>query len=338
VLSHRAWTNNARLSAGVAGLTDEDVVMAPSPLFHLFGSLTGFMGALSVGARLVTLGTFDGRRCASEMATTRATHLTAVPTMWLDLMNACKPGELPALRGGLWGGSGFPRAALERAIDRAGYGWSLQAIYGMTEAPTLTQVRPDDDASRQLDSVGRATPGIEVRIVDPARDEPVGPGEVGEVRARGYNRMLGYLGDEEATRARVADGWVRTGDLGVLDPEGYLTVVGRITDVIITGGANVYAREVEDVVLEVQGVSLAAVVAGPDERLGEVPVAWVQPEGGARLDPETVRAHCARNLAPYKVPRRILCVPALPLTAGGKVHRARLREMSAEESTIGARP
>jgi acyl-CoA synthetase (AMP-forming)/AMP-acid ligase II len=123
----------------------------------------------------------------------------------------------------------------------------------------------------------------------------------------------------------------------MLDSEGYLTVVGRITDVIITGGANVYAREVEDVVLEVQGVALAAVVAGPDERLGEVPVAWVQPEAGASLDPEAVRSHCAKNLASYKVPRRILAMESLPLTAGGKVHRARLRELSAQGSALGAR-
>jgi fatty-acyl-CoA synthase len=337
VLSHRGWTNNARLSAEVAGLTEDDVIMAPSPLFHLFGSLTGFMGALAVGARFVTLTTFDANRCASEMAATGATHLTAVPTMWLDLMGVCEPGRLPALRGGVWGGAGFPRAALERAIDPAAYGWSLQGIYGMTEAPTLTQVRPDDVPARKLDTVGRATPGVEVCIFDPARDEPVDAGQVGEVRARGYNQMLGYLGDEEASRARVMDGWVRTGDLGMLDSEGYLTVVGRITDVIITGGANVYAREVEDVVLEVQGVALAAVVAGPDERLGEVPVAWVQPEAGASLDPEAVRSHCAKNLASYKVPRRILAMESLPLTAGGKVHRARLRELSAQGSALGAR-
>jgi len=326
ILSHRAWTNNARLSPGVAGVSSDDVILCPSPFFHLFGSLTGLMGSLSVGASFVTVPTFDRDACIRAIRSLSVTRLVAVPTVWLDLMSATQPGDLPTVQGGVWGGAGFPRAALERAMDLDGYGWNLQAIYGMTEAPTLTQIRPDDPMEHKLDSVGRATPELEVRIVDLSTEEPMGQGGIGEIWAKGYNRMLGYLKDHAATDARFHGEWIRSGDLGTLDDQGFLRVVGRLTDMILVGGANVYTREVEDVLMELEGVLMAAVVGRDDPRLGEVPVAWIVPVADVQVDETVVVAHCKKNLAGYKVPREFYIVPKIPLTGSGKIHKALLRE------------
>ncbi len=324
VLSHRAWTNNARLSAEVAEVGSDDVVLCPSPFFHLFGSLTGLTGALSVGASLITMPTFDAAACVQAIRSFRATRLVAVPTMWLDLMNSAAPSAISSVRGGVWGGAGFPRTALEQAIDR--FGWNLQAIYGMTEAPTVSQVRPGDDRTLKLESVGRASPHVELKIVDPGTGAEMPAGEPGEIWARGYNLMLGYLNDPAATAARMNGEWLRSGDLGTIDAAGSLRVVGRLTDMILVGGANVYPREVEDVLAAMDGVSLAAVVGRADDRLGEVPVAWVVPSGSEELSETVILNHCKRYLASYKDPRQVSIVRQIPLTGSGKVHKALLQE------------
>ncbi|MGI8827657.1 MAG: class I adenylate-forming enzyme family protein [Chloroflexota bacterium] len=326
VLSHRSWTNNARLSAEVAGVTPDDVILCPSPFFHLFGSLTGLMGALSMGCTCVTFPTFGPLKCIQAIQSFNVTRMVAVPTMWLDLMKHVGPPNLPTLRGGVWGGADFPRAALERAMDDATYAWDLQAIYGMTEAPTLTQIRPSDGREQKVGAVGRPTPEVEVRIVDPITGQEVESGQEGEIWGRGYNRMVGYLKDPIATEARFAGEWIRSGDLGTRDSYGFLRVTGRLTDMILVGGANVYAREVEDVLLAAKGVSLAAVVGQKDERLGEVPIAWVVPSGGAALDAPTLLKHCQCNLAGFKIPREIFVVQEVPLTGSGKIHKALLKQ------------
>jgi acyl-CoA synthetase (AMP-forming)/AMP-acid ligase II len=329
VLSHRAWTNNARLSALLADIGGDDVVFSPSPFFHLFGSLTALMGSLSVGACLVTTPTFHAATAAEVIATTAATHLVAVPTVWLDLMAPHLAPYLGGLRGGRWGGGSFPRRALEHALAPNGLALRLDAIYGMTEAPTLTQARAGDSPASRLDTVGGPTPGVDLRIVDSESGREAKPGAIGEIAMRGYCRALGYLRDPGAMSDRVTDGWLRTGDLGTLDAEGCLRVTGRLTDMLISGGANVYAREVEEAVLEMDHVALVAVVPRVDPRLGEVPVAWVAINGDAAAGAEeAVIAHCRSRLAPYKVPRTVFIVPELPLTASGKIHKARLVEMT----------
>lgn len=331
LLSHRAWTNNARLSAESAQLTSADVVYTPSPLFHLFGSLTALMGAVAVGASFVTDRVFDVGVMKKQIAAVRATRLVAVPTVWLDLM-AAEPGSLGTLAGGLWGGAGFPASALEKAVDA--FGLNLNPVYGMTEAPTVSQGRPDDSRDEKLTTVGKPTPMVEVRI---SSDEALPGAEVpGEILVRGYNTMLGYFKDEAATAARWRHGWLRTGDLGLIRTTGHLVAMGRITDMIISGGANIYAREIENVILEISGVAMAAAVAKDDPRLGEVPVAWVVLDHAAKVDSAAVVGHCRDQLAAYKVPREVHFVDRLPLTASGKVHKAALREMAnAKPATKG---
>jgi acyl-CoA synthetase (AMP-forming)/AMP-acid ligase II len=333
LLSHRAWTNNARLSAESAELTKEDVVYTPSPFFHLFGSLTALMGAVAVGASFVTDRVFDVGVMQKQIAAARTTRIVAVPTVWLDLMAAVEPGSLASLKGGLWGGAGFPPSALEKAVDT--FGLNLNPVYGMTEAPTVSQGRPEDTRDEKVTTVGRPTPMVEVRIstdgAPSSKDVP------GEILVRGYNTMLGYFKDEAATAARWRDGWFSTGDLGQIRPTGHLVAMGRITDMIISGGANIYAREIENVILEIPGVAMAAAVAKDDQRLGEIPVVWVVLEPAAKVDSATVVGHCRNQLAAYKVPREVHFVDRLPLTASGKVHKVTLREMSNAKSAKGAR-
>jgi len=329
VIAHRTWTNNARLSALLAGIEAEDIVFSPSPFFHLFGSMTALMGTLSVGACLVTTPTFTVESSAESLMAADATHIVAVPTVWLDLMAPGTVASLNGIRGGRWGGGSFPRKALEHALSPGGLGLRLDAIYGMTEAPTMTQGRAADSPASKLDTVGKATPHVELRILDPTTGSDVPPGGVGEISMRGYCRTLGYLRDSEALSSRMTDGWLRTGDLGSLDGDGYLRVTGRITDMVVSGGANIYAREVEDAILELDDVALAAVVPMPDARLGEVPVAWVVLANGSQVPVEAaIIEHCRSRLASYKVPRAVFALPELPLTASGKIHKVRLLEMA----------
>jgi acyl-CoA synthetase (AMP-forming)/AMP-acid ligase II len=330
LLSHRTWTNNARLSAESAQLTQSDVVYTPSPFFHLFGSLTALMGAVEVGASIITDRVFDVDVMLKRIVDGAVTRLVAVPTVWLDLMAAAPMRSLGGLHGGLWGGASFPAAALEKAIDS--FGLNLNPVYGMTEAPTVSQGRPTDTRAEKLTTVGSPTPMVEVTIRSDG--SPGGTEMTGEILVRGYNTMLGYFKDEAATAARWRDGWFSTGDLGVVRPTGHLVTMGRITDMIISGGANIYAREIENVVVDIPGVAMAAAVAKDDQRLGEVPVVWVVLDHAVKLDSEAILTHCREQLASYKVPRQVNFVERLPLTASGKVHKAALRDMSNSKSRV----
>lgn len=331
VLSHRAWTNNARISAELSGVSSAGIVFTPSPFFHLFGSLTALMGALSAKATLVTTPTFDVEDTLASIQAAQADQMVAVPTVWLDLLASGKARQLRSLQGGVWGGGPFPTKDLERALSPEGAGWNLNAIYGMTEAPTLTQVRRDDPLFAKVGTVGRATPGVELRIADPESNDPVPHGATGEVRARGYNRMIGYLDDEQSTSDKFLDGWIRTGDLGAVDEHGFLRIVGRITDMVVTGGANVYASEVEDVIHKMTEIALVAIVARPHQRLGEVPVAYITTRGKARLTEEDVIAFCHARLARYKVPHSVILLDEMPLTASGKIEKVRLNALTEGE-------
>jgi acyl-CoA synthetase (AMP-forming)/AMP-acid ligase II len=209
---------------------------------------------------------------------------------------------------------------LEKAIDS--FGLNLNPVYGMTEAPTVSQGRATDAREEKLTTVGEPTPMVEVRI---GSDHGPGAAEIlGEIFVRGYNTMLGYFKDEPATAARWRDGWFSTGDLGVIRSTGHLVAMGRITDMIISGGANIYAREIENVILDIPGIAMAAAVAKDDQRLGEVPVVWVVLDRAAKLDSEAVLTRCRDQLASYKVPRQ--------------VHKAALRDMAnAKPMAKGAR-
>lgn len=325
-ITHRVWTNNAALTAATWGLNAEDRVYSACPFFFAFGSMTAMMGAIACGASFHTSSSFCVPSALERMRATRATWFIGVPTMWIDLLDAFAPGELPDLRGGTWGGGPVPKNTLANAIDPDLYGLNMTAIYGMTEAPSIAVVSGQDPKVKRLVSVGRAGPLIELRIVD-ERGNAVPSGMVGQVITRGYHTTAGYLDNAAATAKLYSGDWLHTGDLGSVDSDGYLTISGRLTDMIIVGGSNVYAREIEDVILNLKGVKRVGVVGVPHDRLGEIPVAWVQSEP-CTIDETTVLAECRRQLAKYKVPAKVHIVSAIPMTATGKINKAALKGMS----------
>ncbi|MCK1348701.1 MULTISPECIES: class I adenylate-forming enzyme family protein [unclassified Bradyrhizobium] len=325
-LTHRVWTNNAALTAATWGLSAEDRVYSPCPLFFAFGSMTAMMGAITSGASFHTSCVFSVPSALDRIRATRTTWFVGVPTMWTDLLDAIVPGELPYLRGGTWGGGSFPTHALAKAVDPDLHGLNMTAIYGMTEAPSIAVISGHDPIAKRLTSVGRAGPLIDLRIVDEKGAE-VPTGMIGQVVTRGYHTTAGYLDNEAETAKLYSGGWLQTGDLGSLDQDGYLSITGRLTDMILVGGSNVYAREVEDVILNLKGVQRAAVIGMPHKRLGEIPIAWIQCETRT-IDEEMVLTECRRQLANYKVPAKVHIVSAMPMTATGKINKAALKGMA----------
>jgi fatty-acyl-CoA synthase len=206
-------------------------------------------------------------------------------------------------------------------------------VYGMTEtSPVTFMSRPDDSLERRVSTVGKLMPYIEAKIVDPVTGDPVPPGAPGEICTRGYALMRGYWEDPAATSAAIdAEGFMHTGDLGTLDDEGYLNIVGRITDMVIRGGENVYPREVEEVIFQHPAVTSAQVVGVPDARMGEELMAWIIPREGSTVSEDEIRAFCRERLAHFKTPRYVKVVKSFPLTVTGKVQKFRLREMAINE-------
>jgi len=237
--------------------------------------------------------------------------------------------ELSSLRTGAMGGSICPKPLMEQVIERMGIR-EITICYGQTEtSPVSFQTLPDAPLDKRVTTVGTVHPHVEVKIVDPATDRPVARGVPGELCVRGYNVMHGYWRNAEATQQAIRKGWMHSGDLATMDDEGYVTIVGRLKDLIIRGGENIYPREIEEFLYGCPGVSDVAVVGVPDPRLGEEVVAWIKPAAGAQLTAETVRAYCQGRIAHYKIPRYVGFLEEFPLTVTGKIQKFKLREMAA---------
>ncbi|NUT35814.1 MAG: AMP-binding protein [Hamadaea sp.] len=317
--SHRQALANARVWARRAGLTADDRYLAVNPFFHSFGLKAGILACLVSGATLVPLPVFDAARALALIEQLRITVLPGAPTVYQTLLDhPDRPArDLSSLRLAVTGAATVPTVLVERMRDVLGFDVALTA-YGLTEAVVATMCRPGDDPALVARSCGRPVDDMELRL-----------GADAEVLLRGPNVMLGYLDDPEATRQAIdADGWLHTGDVGVLDERGYLTITDRLKDMYICGGFNVYPAEVEQVLARLDGVAEAAVVGVPDERLGEVGKAFVVPRPGAALDAGAVVAHCRRVLANYKVPRQVEFRAKLPRNASGKALKRLLREES----------
>ncbi len=256
----------------------------------------------------------------------RGTVLYGVPTMARELIEEqrARPRDLeqpPGRAGG--GGTGLAQPSAGRARPD-GLGCELSVVYGATESPTLTQLLPGDPEPQKLESVGRPTPGIDLRIFEPGTTDPLPAGEVGEIGARGYNQMIGYLDDPEATAEKRRGEWILTGDLGRLDGEGYLYVAGRSSDMFLCGGFNVYPREVENQLEQMPGITEAVVVAVPDERLGEVGCAFVTTRPFPGLTEEAILGWARERLATYKRPRYARIVDGIPVPTPARRHAAEL--------------
>jgi fatty-acyl-CoA synthase len=293
----------------------------------------GTLACATVGACVVLPDeSFDPAGVLAAAEDERCTSLYGVPTMFIAVLEhpALVDTDLSALRTGIMGGAPCPVDVMAGVRSRIGID-QITIACGMTEtAPVSTQTGLDDPVGKRAATVGRAHPHVEVKVVDPETGAIVPRGAAGEQCVRGYNVMLGYWNDPEATAAAIdADGWMHTGDLAVMDDDGYLAIVGRIKDMIIRGGENVYPREVEEFLHGLPGVADAHVVGVPSERYGEEVAAWVKPAAGTLLTATALTAACRGRLATYKIPRHWRIVDAFPMTITGKVQKFRMREITA---------
>jgi fatty-acyl-CoA synthase len=339
-LSHHNILNNGYNVGRLCGYTPEDRVCIPVPFYHCFGMVMGNLACTSHGATMVIPGPgFDPKATLHAVAAERCTSLYGVPTMFIAELNDPDFGsyDLSSLRTGIMAGSPCPVEVMKQVVDRMGM-TEVTICYGMTEtSPVSTQTRADDSLDRRVSTVGRVHPHLEVKVIDPETGLTVPRGQPGELCTRGYSVMLGYW-DEPAKTAEAIDAarWMHTGDIGVMDDEGYLNITGRIKDMVIRGGENVYPREVEEFLYTHPDVVDAQVVGVPDVKYGEELCAWVKiREGAPALTVEAVREFADGRLAHYKIPRYVLVVDEFPMTVTGKVRKVEMRERSVDLLDLG---
>ncbi len=328
-LTHRGLTNNARFYAERIGLRPGETLVNPMPLFHTAGCAMGVLGTAQSLAVHVPVLAFDPALVLELFEAERAAVFAGVPTMMIAMLDHpdLARRDLSSLRVAVSGGSPVP-AELVRRVERT-LGVRFSIVFGTTEcSPLITQVKLDDPEPDRAETLGSPLPQTEVKIIDVMTGAPVPIGEPGELCARGYMVMRGYHDAPEATAAAIdAEGWYHTGDLASLDSRGYLRIEGRIKDMIIRGGENIYPREIEDVLFEHPAVAEAAVIGVPDGQWGEVVAAFIRlAPGQAAPDPGELRVYCRERLAPYKTPVRWEFVDAFPMTPSGKIQKFKLRE------------
>ena len=317
--------------ASVTGLRAGDRYLLVNPMFHTFGYKAGIVAALLAGATLVALPVFDVDDALAAIARERISMIPGPPTLYQSLLNHPKLGDadLSTLRLAVTGAAAIPVDLVRRMRDELGFETVITG-YGLTEVTGVaTMCRYDDDLETIACTSGRAIPDVEVRVVDDDDGREVPRGDAGEIVVRGYNVMQGYFEDPEQTAETIdVDGWLHTGDIGVMDDRGYVRITDRKKDMFIVGGFNAYPAEIESLLLAHPQIAQAAVVGVPDERLGEVGVAFVVPVHGAVLDADEVVAWARSTMANFKAPRRVEVVDALPLNASGKVMKFELRAIA----------
>ncbi|GAC1325837.1 MAG: AMP-binding protein [Mycobacteriales bacterium] len=332
-LSHHNILNNGYFVGELCGYTEADRVAIPVPFYHCFGMVMGNLGATTHGACMVIpAAAFEPAATLAAVQAERCTSLYGVPTMFLAELALPDFGsyDLSSLRTGIMAGSPCPVEVMKRVVSDMNMA-EVTICYGMTEtSPVSTQTRADDDLDRRVATVGRPGPHIEVKVIDPATGLVVPRGTPGEFCTRGYSVMLGYWEEPEKTAEAIEAGWMHTGDLATMDAEGYLNIVGRIKDLVIRGGENVYPREVEEFLYGHPDIADVQVIGVPDERYGEELMAWVKVREGSTLSTEAVRDYCAGKLAHYKVPRYVHVTDDFPMTVTGKIQKYKMREAAVE--------
>jgi fatty-acyl-CoA synthase len=335
-LSHRNILNNGFFTTELINFTEQDRLCIPVPFYHCFGMVMGNLGCTTHGATMVIPAPgFDPEVTLRTIAEERCTGVYGVPTMFIAMQNhpTFADHDLSSLRTGIMAGSPCPVEVMKRCVEEMHMA-EVSICYGMTEtSPVSTQTRVDDDLERRTATIGRVHPHVEIKVVDPATGETVERGETGEFCTRGYSVMLGYWDDPEKTGEAIDDdGWMHTGDLAEMREDGYCNIVGRIKDMVIRGGENVYPREVEEFLYTHPDVEDVQVIGVPDEKYGEELCAWVKMRSGAEpLDADAVRAFATGKLAHYKIPRYVLVVDEFPMTVTGKIRKVEMREKSAAE-------
>jgi fatty-acyl-CoA synthase len=338
-LSHHNILNNAYFTGERLRYTESDRVCIPVPFYHCFGMVLGNLGCTTRGACMVIPGeSFDAGAVLETIAEERCTSLYGVPTMFIAKLEHPRFGEfdLTSLRTGIMAGAPCPVEVMKLVRARMHMN-EVTIVCGMTEtSPSATQTTWDDPLTKRVETVGRAVPHAEIKIVDPSTGGTVPRGVPGEQCTRGYLVMLGYWNDAEATAKAIdAAGWMHTGDLAVMDEDGYVRIVGRLKDVIIRGGENVYPREVEEFLHGIPGVAEAQVIGVTCPRYGEEVMAWVRLKPGVALSADDLTSACNGRIASFKIPRYWKFVDSFPMTVTGKVQKFRMREIAAEEIARG---
>ena len=334
-LSHHNILNNGYFCGEILRYTEADRVLVPVPFYHCFGMVIGNLACTSHGACIVVPAeSFDPAATLAAIQGEQCTSIYGVPTMFIAQLNHANFAgtDFSSLRTGVMAGSPCPVEVMKQVRERMNV-TEVTICYGMTEtSPVSTQTRVDAPVEKRVGSVGRIHPHVEIKVIDPESGRVVPRETSGELCTRGYSVMLGYWNAPEATTAAIDDaGWMHSGDLATMDGDGYLNIVGRIKDLIIRGGENVYPREVEEFLYTHPDVEDAQVIGVPSARYGEEVMAWVKPKAGAAVTGKQLRAFCHGAIATYKIPRYWKLVDAFPMTVTGKVQKFRMREIATSE-------
>ncbi|MCY8353462.1 AMP-binding protein [Bacillus haynesii] len=333
MLTHSNLANNAANIAECMNLSKKDRMCIPVPFFHCFGCVLGNLACVTAGATMVPVQEFSPKEVLSAVETEKCTALHGVPTMFIAELNDqdFASYDLSSLRTGIMAGSNCPIEVMKKVIDNMGMS-EITIAYGQTEAsPVITQTRANDSLKRRVETVGRALPNVEVKITEPGTNQEVARGVQGELCTRGYHVMKGYYKNPEATAAVIdEEGFLHTGDLAIMDEEGYCRITGRLKDMIIRGGENIYPREIEEFLYKHPNILDVQIVGVPDETFGEEVSAWIKLKSGVSMTAEELKAYCKGKIARYKIPRYIAFVEEFPMTASGKVQKFKLREQALE--------
>ena len=335
MLTHHNLVANGVYVGDCIELTEHDRLCIPVPFYHCFGCVMGNLGCITHGSAIVIASEhFDPQKTLQALDRERCTALYGVPTMFIAQLGHpdFDSFDLSSLRTGIMAGSPCPIEVMRQVIDRMG-AHQMTIAYGQTEhSPVITQTLTSDSIDRRVSTVGKVLPGVEARIVDPETGDVMGPGSQGELQARSSMVMRGYYNMEEATASAIDDeGWLHTGDLATVDEDGYYNITGRLKDMIIRGGENVYPREIEEFLYTHPKISDVQVIGVPDERFVEEVMAWVMLKPGETADGEDIREFCRGKIAHYKIPRYVKVTDEFPMTVTGKIQKFRMREMAVEE-------
>jgi len=339
-LSHHNVLNNGYFIAQTLRYTERDRVCVPVPFYHCFGMVIGNLACATSGACVVVPGeAFDPLLVLETVAAERCTSLYGVPMMFIAELDhpSFASHDLSSLRTGVMAGASCPIEVMRDVQARMGMR-EVTICYGMTEtSPVSTQSATDDPLDKRVTTVGRVHPHVEIKIVDPETGQVVPRGASGEVCTRGYSIMLGYWNDEAATRSAIdAAGWMHTGDLGTMDAEGYVNIVGRIKDMIARGGEKIFPREVEEYLHTHPAIAEAQVVGVPSVKYGEEVMAWVRPKTGMTVTPEELTAFCTGKIATFKIPKYWKVTDQFPMTVTGKIQKFKMREVAIAELGLAA--